>query len=144
MNRTKAFFIAVTLLVTGALYFGKQPVGRLPNSSEPTYFAEIGTQGDVLRVIVADQSFIDSGAVGNPENWIQTDVDGKIKKNYAGKGYTYDKNRDAFIPPKPEPNATLDEKTAQWKFSKKYLDDLAKIYPEEVPENSIEARQITQ
>ncbi len=37
-----------------------------------------------------------------------------FRKNYAGIGYTYDDVRDAFIPPKPTPDATLDEATCQW------------------------------
>lgn len=37
-----------------------------------TYFAEIDKDGNVLRVIVADQAFIDSGAVGDPKKWIET------------------------------------------------------------------------
>ena len=37
-----------------------------------------------------------------------------FRKNYAGIGYTYDPVRDAFIPPKPTPDAVLDEATCQW------------------------------
>ena len=37
-----------------------------------------------------------------------------FRKNYAGIGYTYDPVRDAFIPPKPSDDATLDEATCQW------------------------------
>jgi hypothetical protein len=37
-----------------------------------------------------------------------------FRKNYAGIGYTYDSQRDAFIPPKPTPDAVLDEATCQW------------------------------
>ena len=37
-----------------------------------------------------------------------------FRKNYAGLGYTYDAARDAFIPPKPSDDATLDEATCQW------------------------------
>ncbi len=37
-----------------------------------------------------------------------------FRKNYAGIGYTYDPVRDAFIPPKPTPDAVLDENTCQW------------------------------
>lgn len=36
------------------------------------------------------------------------------RKNYAGIGYTYDPVRDAFIPPKPREDATLDEATCLW------------------------------
>ena len=37
-----------------------------------------------------------------------------FRKNYAGIGYTYDADRDAFIPPKPEGSWTLDEETCLW------------------------------
>lgn len=37
-----------------------------------------------------------------------------FRKNFAGVGYTYDPVRDAFIPPKPSNDATLDEATCQW------------------------------
>ena len=89
-----------------------------------SHFAEIDKNNVVLRVIVAEQDFIDSGAVGNPENWIQTSYNTiggvhtkggqPLRKNYACIGYTYDKARDAFIPPKPSKDVTLDEKTCQW------------------------------
>ena len=36
------------------------------------------------------------------------------RKNYAGIGYTYDAQRDAFIPPKPFESWTLDEETCLW------------------------------
>ena len=46
--------------------------------------------------------------------WIQTSINGSIRKNYAGVGSTYDDIRDAFIPPQPDPSWTLDEDTCQW------------------------------
>ena len=47
-------------------------------------------------------------------NWKQTSYNGKIRKNYAGIGYTYDATRDAFIPPKPFPSWRLNETTCLW------------------------------
>jgi hypothetical protein len=47
--------------------------------------------------------------------WLQTSYNGKIRKNYAGVGYTYDEGRDAFIPAKPFASWLLDETTCQWK-----------------------------
>ena len=44
----------------------------------------------------------------------RTSYNGKIRKNYAGVGYSYDAERDAFIPPKPEKATGLDEETCQW------------------------------
>jgi hypothetical protein len=37
-----------------------------------------------------------------------------FRKNFAGKGYTYDESRDAFIPPKPNPTWILNESTCTW------------------------------
>ena len=37
-----------------------------------------------------------------------------LRKNYAGAGYAYDKERDAFIPPKPFPSWTLNESSCLW------------------------------
>ena len=44
----------------------------------------------------------------------RTSYNGKIRKNYAGIGFTYDYERDAFIPPKPFESWTLDEETCLW------------------------------
>ena len=87
------------------------------------HFAEIDENGKVLRVIVADQEFINSGRVGNPQNWIQTSYNKTIRKNYAGINYTYDKTRNAFIPPKPFDSWILDEDTANWKAPKEMPKD---------------------
>jgi hypothetical protein len=46
--------------------------------------------------------------------WKQTSYNSKIRKNYAGVGYTYDEALDAFIPAKPFPSWTLNNNTAQW------------------------------
>jgi len=80
-----------------------------------TYFAEIDSNEEVLRVIVADQSFINSDAVGNLANWVETKIEGGERKNYAGIGHKYDKKLDAFIPPKPHASWILDEVVANWK-----------------------------
>jgi len=45
---------------------------------------------------------------------VRTSYNGNIRKNYAGIGFTYDAERDAFIPPKPYDSWLLDEQTAQW------------------------------
>ena len=68
----------------------------------------------VTQVIVAEQNFINSGAVGDSFLWVQTSYNGNFRKNYAGIGYTYDKGRDAFIPPKPYPSWLLNEDTCLW------------------------------
>jgi hypothetical protein len=46
--------------------------------------------------------------------WVQTSYNGRIRKRYAGIGFSYDPSRDAFIPPQPFPSWTLDEATCQW------------------------------
>ena len=51
---------------------------------------------------------------GGYTNWKQTSYNGRIRKNYAGIGYTYDSGRDAFIPPKPYASWTLNESTCLW------------------------------
>ena len=45
---------------------------------------------------------------------VRTSYNGNIRKNYAGIGYTYDEDRDAFIPPQPSPDCTFDEETCLW------------------------------
>ena len=95
------------------------------------HFAKV-IDGIVETVLVADQNFIDSGVVGDPNNWIQTSYNTRggihyapnsnepdsgiaLRKNYAGIGYTYDKVRDAFISPKPPYESwSLDEASCFW------------------------------
>jgi len=85
-----------------------------------SHFAKV-ENGIVSQVIVAEQDVIDSGLFGT--NWVQTSYnthggqhpEGRpLRKNYAGIGYTYDSTRDAFIPPKPTGDWTLNETTCQW------------------------------
>jgi hypothetical protein len=92
-----------------------------------SHFAQINEENIVTQVIVAEQDFINTGAVGDPGKWIQTSyntrggvhygADGQpdggvaLRKNYAGIGYTYDAGRDAFIPPQPFASWVLNEET---------------------------------
>ena len=46
--------------------------------------------------------------------WKQTSYNGTIRKNYAGIGYTYNADIDAFVPPQPYASWTLNNETAQW------------------------------
>ena len=55
--------------------------------------------------------------------WVKTSYNGNIRKNYAGIGYTYDADRNAFIPPKPFNSWLLDEDTCQWKAPIEYPTD---------------------
>lgn len=79
-----------------------------------SHFAQIDENNVVLQVIVAEQPFIDSGALGDSRRWIQTSYNSRIRKNYAGIGFTYDPVRDAFIPPKPFNSWVLNEEKCQW------------------------------
>lgn len=51
---------------------------------------------------------------GGYSNWKQTSYNGNFRKNYAGIGFIYDENRDAFIPPQPFPSWLFDENTCLW------------------------------
>jgi len=57
----------------------------------------------------------------------RTSYNNKIRKNYAGIGYTYDETRDAFIAPQPYNSWTLDEATCRWQPPTPYPTD-SKIY----------------
>ena len=73
-----------------------------------SHFAEI-RDGIVQRVIVAEQDFINSGAVGDSFLWVQTSYNNNFRKQYAGIGYRYDKAADVFVAPQPYPSWTLDD-----------------------------------
>ena len=73
-----------------------------------SHFAEINSDGVVQRVIVAEQNFINSGAVGDSFNWVQTSYNNNFRKQYAGIGYSYDKVKDKFIAPQPYASWALD------------------------------------
>lgn len=102
-----------------------------------SHFAQIDENNIVTNVIVAEQDFIDSGAVGDPSKWIQTSYNTQggehklggtpLRKNYAGIGYSYDATKDAFIPPKPYTSWVLDENTCLWGAPVAMPDD-GKVY----------------
>jgi hypothetical protein len=74
-----------------------------------SHFAKI-ENGIVTEVIVAEQDFIDA----IEGDWVQTSYNANIRKNFAGIGFTYDRIKDAFIPPKPFASWTLNEDTYLW------------------------------
>ena len=87
------------------------------------HFAKV--LGDkVINVIVAEPEFFDTFVDSSPGNWIQTSYNTfrgvhqlggtPLRKNFASVGYTYDAQRDAFIPPKPFASWTLNENTCDW------------------------------
>jgi len=90
------------------------------------HFAQI-EDGLVTNVIViANEILLDSQGVEIEQQgldfcstllggvWVQTSYNGNFRKNYAGKGFSYDSVRDAFIPYKPYPSWVLDESTCRW------------------------------
>jgi len=87
-----------------------------------SHFAKLDNN-TVTEVIVAEQDFINSGAVGDSFLWVQTSYNGNFRKNYAAVGYTYDKTKDAFIAPSPYPSWTLLEDTCQWEAPVSYPTD---------------------
>ena len=86
------------------------------------HFAKINNN-IVTEVIVAEKDFINSGKVGDEFLWVQTSYNGNFRKNYAGIGYTYDEDRDAFIAPKPYASWILNEETCQWEAPSAMPDD---------------------
>ena len=92
------------------------------------HFAKLDESNTVLEVLVVHNNELLVGCVeseakgiefltnwsGGYTNWKQTSYNGKVRKNYAGSGFTYDPIRDAFIPPKPWPSWLLDEITCRW------------------------------
>jgi len=86
------------------------------------YFAKI-VDGIVERVIVAEDSFFETFVDDSAGQWLETKIDGSIRKNYAGIGFSYDATKDSFIPPKPYSSWTLDEDTCQWEAPVAYPDD---------------------
>jgi hypothetical protein len=104
------------------------------------HFAELGENNVVLRVIVVDNK--DTSDANGVEvesigaefcrnllggTWKKTSYNANIRKNYAGIGYTYDSERDAFIPPKPYASWVLNEDTCRWEAPVAYPTD-EKLY----------------
>ena len=87
-----------------------------------SYYAKVN-EGIVEQVIVAEANFFDTFIDNSPGKWIETSTDGSIRKNYAGKGHTYDLTRDAFYEPQPYASWTLVEATCQWEAPTAYPDD---------------------
>jgi len=93
------------------------------------HFAKV-ENSKVTEVIVAEQDVIDSGLFGT--GWIQTSYNTKggqhpqgrpLRKNYAGIGFVYDADRDAFYEPQPFASWTLDEQTCYWNPPTPYPND---------------------
>lgn len=92
------------------------------------HFAEIDENNIVIRVLVTDNNAINEGydwlleAFGG--TWIKTSYNtyhnqhllggDPLRKNYAGVGYTYDSEKDAFIPPRPFDSWILNDEICDW------------------------------
>jgi len=66
--------------------------------------------GDVYR----QTSYNTHGGIHYTDGEPSEDQSQAFRFNYAGIGFTYDENRDAFIPPQPYASWVLDEDTCLW------------------------------
>lgn len=91
------------------------------------HFAELDENNIVLRVIVGVDEPLDGEAIYAQTTgtvWKKTSYNTSggvhllggtpFRKNYAGIGFTYDAQRDAFITPKPYASWSINEQTCQW------------------------------
>lgn len=91
------------------------------------HFAQINSDNVVTQVIVVSNAdcgggeYPESDAVGAAfctnllgGTWKQTSYNNNFRKRYAGIGYTFNAELDAFIAPKPYPSWTLNTETADW------------------------------
>ena len=91
------------------------------------HFVRIENGVVVQGIVVSNQDTADEHGVEKEDigiafcsnllggTWKQTSYNARIRKNYAGIGYTYDETLDAFVPPKPFHSWLLDTDKAQWK-----------------------------
>ena len=82
-----------------------------------SHWAEIDENNIIVRVLVGDNNEPDEGeafmnSLGG--TWVKTSYNKKIRKNFAGIGYSYKADIDAFVPPQCHEEATLDNETANW------------------------------
>jgi hypothetical protein len=95
------------------------------------HYAFLNSNNTVTEVIVGiDETELIEGL--HPEIWYgnfrnqtckRTSYNGNYRKNYAGIGYTYDQERDAFIAPKPFSKWVLNEETCRWEAPTPYPTD---------------------
>ena len=88
-----------------------------------SHFAKV-EDGTVTQVIVIEQDVLNTGHWGDPASWVQTSYNTHggvhsnggtpLRKNFAGIGYSYDKDRDAFIAAEPDNAIGFDENTCRW------------------------------
>ncbi len=97
-----------------------------------SHFAKVNN-GIVEQVIVAEPEFFQTFVDTSPGEWLQTSYnthggqhpEGRpLRKNFAGIGYTYDRQRDAFVPPRPYNSWVLNEETCLWEPPVPYPQDV--------------------
>jgi hypothetical protein len=110
------------------------------------HYAKV-VEGIVTQVIVAEPDFDLITNDKTSGEWLETsyntrggihylpnshtpnpDQSKALRKNYAGIGYTYDKDRDAFIPPKPFNSWILNEQTCLWESPVPYPNDNSSMH----------------
>lgn len=85
-----------------------------------SHWAEIDSNNKVIRIVVGDNNDPngDEGLQWITNNlggtWLKTSYNNKIRKNFAGVNFTYDKDRDAFIAPRPNNAISFNDDTCQW------------------------------
>jgi hypothetical protein len=93
------------------------------------HFAQIDENNVVVQVLVVPDNAEDRGQdylandLGLGGTWVQTSYNNRIRKNFAGVGFTYDTDKDAFIAPKPFDSWLLDEDTCRWEAPVAYPTD---------------------
>lgn len=91
------------------------------------HWAELDNNNVVLRVLVGSNDEPDEGYGWLIENlggrWVKTSYNGNIRARFAGIGYTYDEQRDAFIAPQPYPSWVLNDVTTEWEAPIPYPTD---------------------
>lgn len=109
------------------------------------HFAQLDENNTVIQVIVVhnNELMMDGqenetkgilfckSLYGEETRWKQTSYNGTMRKNYAGFGYNYDEQRDAFIPPKPFNSWLLNETTCLWEAPISYPTDGERYYWDE-------------
>ena len=91
------------------------------------HFAKLDENNVVTQVIVvgnrdtSDANGVEKEHIGAAfcerllgGTWKQTSYNGTMRKRYAGIGFTYNEDLDAFVPPKPHASWVLNNTTADW------------------------------
>lgn len=104
-----------------------------------SHWAELDDNNVVVRVLVCDNNDPngDEGYQWLIDNfggrWVKTSYNNNIRVRYAGIGYSYYEQIDAFVPPKPHNSWVLDDAIANWVAPIPYpLDNKRYIWNEEL------------